>query len=515
MRPEPVSPADDAALPAGEGTDPPAPPDMLPLLAPELLVATVSAQGERYHANAAWDLVFGEGPVWARLSAEDRRFAAEYVSEAAAGSLVTNQVFLVARDGDRPPAPVLLHFLPVRLPDAPVGRLPVVVTGELLQEPTSWTHDQTKRRRMEMLGQMAMGIAHDFNNLLTSVLGHVELLREELRGADAADLLRPIERAALDGAALVRKIQRYIRHEKAERFETVDLAGIVEEVASLTKPYWFNEPRRLGIAIDLRLEIEDVPLIRGVEAELREVFVNLILNAVQAMPEGGRLTLRVFGDERAVYAEVEDTGIGMPESVRRRIFEPLFTTKGEAGSGMGLTVSYGIVEEHDGQITVRSQPGLGTCFTLRFPPASAPTEPTPPDTTSLPGASPPDRREVPAPGARILVVDDEPMVRSVTARLLRLRGHAVTEAEGGAEALRHVAEAETPFDLVVTDLGMPEMSGRELAYHLRRHHPNLPIILLTGHTDAEDLSDGVDAVVKKPFRIETLEAAIRRVRETH
>lgn len=484
-------------------------PDVLPLLAPELLVATVLARGRRVSANAAWEAVFGRQGLWDGLQPEDVGFAEEYLAEAAAGSLVTNQLFLVERHGRELAVPVLLNFLPVHLPEAAPGALPVVVTGEVLQEPKSWATEQTKRRRMETLGQMAMGVVHDFNNLLTSILGHVELLRGALAGlpglsAEVPEQLATVERAATDGATLVHKIQRYIRHDRAERFEPLALATLLEEVASLTRPYWFNEPRRQGISITLRREIEPVPPIRGMEAELREVFVNLILNAVQAMPTGGTLTLRAYSRAGGtVVAEVEDTGTGMPEGVQRRIFEPLFTTKGEAGTGMGLAVSYGIVQEHDGEVEVASEPGQGTRFTLRFPPApEAPARPRP-------EAPPPAPEPAPRRIARILVVDDEKMVRSVTAKLLRLKGHTAAEAAGGPEALSCLARQ--PFDLVVTDLGMPEMSGHELAYRVRQHHPRMPIILLTGHTDAEDLAEHVDVVMRKPFQLDALEATIQRL----
>jgi two-component system, cell cycle sensor histidine kinase and response regulator CckA len=474
---------------------------VLPHLAPELLVATVSGRGAYQRTNAAWLKTFGEGALWERLSDEDRRYAEEYVAEAAAGSMVTHQVFLVDQDGRDVPAPILLHFLPVHLPDAPAGRLPVLVTGEVLLQPSSWTEDQTKRRRMEMLGQMAMGIAHDFNNLLTSILGHVELLKARLGPDPTDEHLEPVERAALDGAALVGKIQRYIRQEKRERFDLVDLASVVDEAASLTRPYWHNEPRRMGIEIRLQREVAAVAPIRGSDAELREVFVNLILNAVQAMPDGGTLSLRVYARDERVCAEVEDSGVGMSEGTRSRVFEPLFTTKGESGTGMGLTVCYGIVEEHDGEILVRSQLGRGTCFTLRFPAVRDSPRPKRPKATPVTSGD--------TVAARILVVDDEPMVRAVTAKLLRLRGHDVTEADSGHSALDIIKEQRV--DLVVTDLGMPEMSGRELGYRLRQDHPNLPIILLSGHTDVADQAEHADAVVTKPFKIDHLEATIRGV----
>ncbi|MEO1478125.1 MAG: ATP-binding protein [Bacteroidota bacterium] len=487
--------------------------DVLPLLAPELLYATCAPDGSRLHCNTAWGSILGTDELWAAMNEEDARFAKEYLSEAASGGLVTNQVFLVDRHKRDLPVPVLLNFLPIFLPDQQAGNLSVMVTGEVLQEPVSWATEQTRRRRMEMLGQMAMGIAHDFNNLLTSILGHTELLRGDLTNlfgghgslaTDAVGQLKTIERAALDGAVLVKKIQQYIRHEKQERFEHIDLSELIEEVLALTRPYWYNEPRRQGILIRTRKQLAELPDIAGSGTELREVFANLVLNAVQAMPQGGTITVRTYVDEaRGVVAEVRDNGSGMPEDVRSRIFEPLFTTKGEKGTGMGLTVSYGIVQEHEGTIEVNSEAGEGTKFTLTFPVA---TDRAVQITTDPPE---PSFHPTEAKAGRLLVVDDEEMVRSVTGRLLRLKGHEVDEAEGGDKALALIADH--PYDLVLTDLSMPEMSGRELAFRIRQHHPRQPIILLTGDTDAEDGTEHVDVVVKKPFKLDDLEAVVQRL----
>ena len=468
-------------------------------------MATCTVGGERLHCNEAWVSVLGENGLWGSLSEEDTRFANEYLSDAGRGMLVTHQVFLVERPGRDVPSPVLLHFLPVRLPDSDPGRFPIVITGEVLQEPITWAADQTRRRRMEMLGQMTMGISHDFNNLLTTILGHVELLQNSVADfggeIEVGGQLRTLEQAAGDGAALVRKIQQYIRHEKQEHFEHVELHHLADEVLTLTRPYWYNEPRRQGISIVVERHLEPVPAISGFANELREVAVNLILNAIQAMPAGGTLRVRTRPDEaKGAILEVEDTGVGMSDRVKSRIFEPLFTTKGEDGTGMGLTVSYGIVQEHGGVIDVDSQLGEGTCFRLVFPPAKS-AQPTS-------GVAAPTRTRE-AHTVRILVVDDEPMVRTVTAKLLRLKGHDVTEAEGGPEALDRFDEGG--YDLVITDLSMPDMSGRELAHHLRKRSRSMPILLLTGDTDADDSTEQVNAVVRKPFKLDELESVIQRV----
>lgn len=351
--------------------------DSLPLVAADVLSATVTASGERLDANEAWRSAFGEDGLWSRLPTEDTRFAQEYVTEAARGHLVSHQVFLIEPAGDSDvPSPALLHFHPVRLPDLTPGQYPVLITGEVLREPVSWALEQTRRRRMEVVGRMTMGVAHDFNNLLTTILGHIELLRGEL-GASARGSLRAMTQAAQDGAALVKKIQAYLRHEKRERFETVDLATLVDEVVTLTRPYWYNEPRRQGIAIELDADLAPVPPIQGFPTELREVMVNLVLNAVQAMPAGGSISLATRRDATrdAAVVEIGDSGVGMPQRVLRRIFEPLYTTKGANGTGMGLAVAQGIMQEHGGRIEVESEPGQGSVFRLVLP--FAPDAPVP------------------------------------------------------------------------------------------------------------------------------------------
>jgi two-component system cell cycle sensor histidine kinase/response regulator CckA len=497
----------------------------LPLVTSELLTALVTASGERLDANDVWLDFFGSDALWGRLPLDDARFASDYVVEAARGGPVSHQVFLVDRpDPGHPgaeraeqPAPVLLHFQPVRLPGVESGRYPVMLVGEVLREPASWAAEQTRRRRLEMLGRMTMGVAHDFNNLLTTVLGHAELIRADLAasgaGPEAAAHVGTLEGAAEDGAALVRRIQQYIRNDKQERVEPVELHALAAEVLTLTKPYWHNEPRRKGIAIVVAADLRETPPILGTPTEIREVLVNLVLNAVQAMPAGGTLTVSTGpADGRGVFVEVADTGVGMSERVQRRIFEPLYTTKGTAGTGMGLTVSQGIVQEHNGRIEVESAPGRGTLFRLTFP--FAPEAPAP----EAPALDVPDRARPPVPASaapvrtarplRVLVVDDEPMVRLVTTKLLRLRGHTVDDADGGAAALDCLDTLQ--YDLVVTDLSMPGMSGRELAAEVRRRFPALPVVLLTGDTDAEAEGSDVSAVVKKPFQLDALEAVLQQ-----
>jgi len=478
--------------------------DALAPLEAALLVATFTGPDTTSYRDLVWERLLGaEDDPWTRLSEEDRALARSLVDEALTGNLSTHQLISVNSPERDEPFPLLLHFIPVHLPQPSrkTRIAAVTVTGEILAEPTSWTASQTQRHRMETLGRMTMGIAHDFNNLLGGILGHTELMRSVISGNGYAqelrDNLRTIEQAALDGAALIRKIQQYIRQEKQDRYELVDANQLIEDCVALTRPYWYNEPRRQGIAIHTDLQLGEIPQILGSPTELREIFVNLILNAVHAMPEGGAInfTTRTLPN-RHVEIKVRDTGIGMSDSLRRRIFEPLFSTKGESGTGMGLAVSYGIIQAHDGTIEVASQVGRGTEFTLTFPPAELANPEKAPEATQQPGRK-----------ARVLIVDDEPMVRNVLARLLSLNGHTVTQAESASMALSLV-DSQT-FDIVFTDKGMPEMNGIDLAHTLNERHPDLPIVLLTGDTETGEPGNGIAAVLPKPFKLDQLEATIQ------
>ncbi len=476
---------------------------------PELLAATFLPSGERVEHNGAWETVFGgQEDVWSRLPDQDQELAAGYIDEAAGGSLVTNRLFMVRHPARDQALPVLIHFLPVALSSADEHAVAVVVTGEVLAEPASWMLSQTERHRMETLGRMTMGMIHDFNNLLSGILGHTELLKriadEEAALGSASEHLHTIEKAAVDGAALVRRIQQYIRQERQRAFEPVDLRRIAEDAVALTKPYWYNEPRRQNIQIDTHVDFADIPPILGSPSELRDVFVNLILNAVQAMPQGGQIRIRTSTDatDSRVLVTVADTGTGMTDRIRARIFEPLFTTKGKRGTGMGLAVTYGTVQDHEGDIEVETKLGYGTSFIVSFPSAEIPSG----------GEAAAEDAETGAP-ARILVVDDEEMVRNVLARLLRLKGHEVEEAVSGPAALELLQSRS--FDLIFTDQGMPEMSGREFAAAVRRALPSIPIVLITGDTDVGEPDANIGVVLPKPFRGEQLESTVQVLLRQH
>jgi CheY-like chemotaxis protein len=346
---------------------------------------------------------------------------------------------------------------------------------------------------------MAAGIAHDLNNMLAAVLGQAELLRLQVADPVVQRGLATLETAAEDGARVVRRLQEFARQRTEAPLGVVDLAAAVRDALEITRPRWKDEPQRRGRIVEVRADLEGLPPILGRAAEVREVLTNLIFNAVDAMPDGGTLTFAgrcLPPPQAAVELVVSDTGVGMTDEIRRRVFDPFFTTKGVQGTGLGLSVVYGIMERHGGSIVAAGTPGLGSSFTLHFRTAAG--EPAPPaDATPRLSAK------------RVLLIDDDSMVRETAGRLLESAGHDVLTAESGSEGLRRLAEG--PMDIVLTDLGMPEMTGWEVARAVRARDPRIPILLLTGWGDQfQDVAERslVDGVLGKPFRLDDLQRAI-------
>ncbi len=347
-----------------------------------------------------------------------------------------------------------------------------------------------RTEKLRALGEMAAGVAHDFNNLLAVIVGRAELLLRRAKGTDLARGLETIHQAALDGAQTVRRIQEFTRTRRTRPFRRVDLLDVVREVVEMTRPRWKDEAQSRGVTYEVEIEHAALPWVAGRPEELREVFTNLLTNALEAMPRGGRLVCGLGAEAGAAVVTVRDTGVGMRPETARRVFEPFFTTKGPQGSGLGLAVVWGIVTRHGGTVEVASRPGEGTTFTVRLPGARAVAEP--------PAGAAPAR---PARPARVLVVDDEPGVREVLRELLGSEGYTVVDAPDGPAGL---ALCETaPVDVVLSDVSMPGMSGWELAEACHARFPDVPVGLITGWGDRLDPAElarhGVRFVVAKPF----------------
>ena len=369
--------------------------------------------------------------------------------------------------------------------------------------------DQLVRtEKLRALGEMASGVAHDFNNLLASILGRAQLLLERVQDAKLHQWIKVIERAALDGARTVRRLQDFTGIRRDQPAVEVDLNQVVQQVLETTESIWRQDRARAGAA-QIHVEtalLGGLPPVAGDPAELREAFTNLVLNAVDAMPKGGTLSLRTRAVDGQVEVEVRDTGTGIPEHVREKIFDPFFTTKGPKGTGLGLSMAYGILQRHNGRITVESVEGRGTVFRLLFPSAVS---------GSVGAAAPPLAAE---PGALIsrhcLVVDDEQEVGEVVSDILTTAGHTAVTVRSGKEAVDRLGAER--FDVVFTDLAMPGMTGWEVARAVKDRVPEVPVVLMSGfgvEVAPEDLpTHGVDAVLAKPLQIQDVLRALTTVR---
>jgi signal transduction histidine kinase/ActR/RegA family two-component response regulator len=368
-----------------------------------------------------------------------------------------------------------------------------------------------QQERLRALGEMASGIAHDINNAISPISLYAEALlsREKNMSAAGRSQLQIIQRAIDDVAATVVRMREFHRQREPQMSLTpVHLNEIVPQVVELTRARWSDMPQQRGVTIELRIELSDaLPAIMGAENEIREALTNLVINAVDAMPDGGTLTIRTRApDAGKVEVEVSDTGVGMDDSARQRCLEPFFTTKGERGTGLGLAMVYGMVKRHSAEIEIESAPGEGTTARLRFAEIARVIELVPPQTTFVAGK-----------GVRILLVDDDPVLLTSLRDSLEGDGHTIAVANGGQEGIElfHTAMTRSePFTVVITDLGMPYVDGRQVASAIKGMSKATPVLLLTGWgrriVEEGDIPKHVDAVLAKPPKLRDLREALAR-----
>jgi signal transduction histidine kinase/CheY-like chemotaxis protein len=371
----------------------------------------------------------------------------------------------------------------------------------------------SQMEKLSALGELASGVAHDFNNTLAGILGRAQLLQ---RTSDPEKLRRGLDiiiKTAEDGAKTVKRIQDFARQRRDHDFELVSIDQILMDASEITRPRWKNCAEASNIHISVDLKIGSKAMVMGDDSELREVLVNMVFNAIDAMPEGGTLKLSSHTAGEKVTITVADTGVGMYPEVRSRIFDPFFTTKGKAGLGLGLAVSFGIIRRHGGNIEVESQYGNGTEFRITLPVAKiAETQLIKRDLlvqTEEPQLPTTNRMEP----TRLLVVDDEDFVRDLLGEILEGEQCLVELAQDGTEALALFREHK--FDGVFTDVGMPGMSGWELAREIRQLNKHIPIAIVTGWGELvgsnEQRAAGVDWVIAKPFTAERIAELVREI----
>ena len=369
-----------------------------------------------------------------------------------------------------------------------------------------------QQERLRALGQMASGIAHDINNAISPVSVYTQSLleRETNLSPQVRRYLETVDRVVKDVAATVGRMRDFYRRNDADsELKALNLNELIPQVVELTRARWNDMPQQRGIVIRVVSQLENgLPLVLGNAAELREAVTNLIFNAVDAMPKGGTITVRtISADDSAgtkrVRFEIEDSGVGMDENTRRRCLEPFFTTKGERGTGLGLAMVYGAAQRHKAVLDIRSAPGKGTCMILDFAATETKEEEQPVKVTMV-------------PALRILLVDDDPSVLESTRFVLELDGHSVVSADGGRagiDALREAKSSAQPYDVLVTDLGMPYVDGNEVARTSKELFPATMVVLLTGW--GTQMGEGgkqthMDHVLPKPFDLNELREVFLR-----
>jgi PAS domain S-box-containing protein len=352
--------------------------------------------------------------------------------------------------------------------------------------------------KLRALGSMAGGIAHDFNNFLTTILGNVQLLAMGIKDRGALRKIRNIETAVNDGASTVRRLQTFTGfRQKLETKSRISIINaVVKDIIDLTKPKWKDECEKNGIFINTKLELQYTGPVSMHPSELREILTNLIFNSVDAIPKGGTITIRSYEKDSNVVLQIEDDGIGMSKDIKKRVFDPYFTTKDVGSSGLGLSVSFGLIAQAGGAITVDSKEGKGTTFTITLPISGM---------KEVSSESPTAERSETQP-LKILAVDDEKPIVDLLVTMLEGLGHKIIGVTDGQQAMDYMDKED--FDLVITDLGMPVISGWDIAAKAKNKKAGLPVVLITGwgaEYESKDLTEaGIDVILNKPFRFNEL-----------
>jgi len=358
--------------------------------------------------------------------------------------------------------------------------------------------------KMRSLGEMANGVAHDFNNSLTTILGNIKLLKESGVEKEIADKLDAIERAAQHGAKTIAGLHGFSQKDDIagdQHNELLPLKPLVEEVKNLTRFRWKDLPQKEGYTIEFSTDIEGSPALHINGSDFKEMLTNLIFNAVDAMPHGGHIHLSVKQIGEKIILALQDNGIGLSKEDTAHIFDPYFTTKGRGHAGLGLSIAKRFIERQGGTITVKSIKGAGATFIVEFP--------------LLTTSDPEKIAQAAKPGKpvhlQILVIDDEPLVRSLLRQLLEKNGHTVTEAGNGKEGVRCFRQKN--IDLVIADHGMPVMNGLDAAFRIKKQKPDTPVLLITGWQTENDAifqkPSGIDELITKPFDLEKILALVQ------
>jgi signal transduction histidine kinase len=349
-----------------------------------------------------------------------------------------------------------------------------------------------RTERLRAVGEVASGVGHDLRNLLTVVVGRAQLALGRMDHSEKVKHdLEIIEGAALDSAEVVNRLQNFARSDNDRGLCLVKLNQVLLEMVEMLEPRLSQLREMDNIAIDVVLDLLDTECVRGRPSELREMLTNILINAVEAMPKGGKLTVTSRQENDTIVMSIEDTGVGITREVRKGIFEPFFTTKGSEGVGLGLSIARGVAKRHGGDITVSSRPGKGSIFVITLPVSKQ----IRPEKRAL------GKVRGPAGDLHVLVIDDDKAVAKVLSEILASAGYAVDLASSGKDGLALAQRKD--YSLVITDLGMPGMSGPDVAKAINTMKPAIPTFLVTGWDvelqPAELVNLGITGIITKPF----------------
>ena len=355
--------------------------------------------------------------------------------------------------------------------------------------------------RLRALGELATGVAHNFNNLLSGILGHTQMLLSKDIDASIRERLQIVEKLVLDGGEIVRRIQEFTRLRTTKDFSAVNLKDIINDVVRMTELKWSGGHDTSKIMLRVDANQMEIPIVDGNATELREVFINILFNAVDAMPNGGELRIRTETNGKNVFVYFVDTGEGMSEETRKRVFDPFFTTKGSKGTGLGMSVAYGIINRHNGQISIDSELGIGTTVTVQLPVSEKVIK----EIECNYGL----RREE---RARILLIEDHKITLDVLAENLVNLGYYVQKVESGMAGIKIFKGGN--YDIVITHVGLCDISGWTFSKKIKEISSHVPVVFITGwgnQLSSSQLKEcGVDYVLTKPFRIEEISAIIKK-----
>jgi len=359
--------------------------------------------------------------------------------------------------------------------------------------------------KLNALGEMAGGVAHDFNNVLGAILGRAQLLQLSVSDPKIKKGISLMEQAAMDGAETVRRIQEFTRVRTDEAFVEVNVNEMVKQSIEMTRHKWKDQAQEKGIVVEIKTNLgKPDAIVAGNPSELRETFTNIILNALDAMPQGGEIHISTKKKGNSAELSFSDSGKGMSEKVKRKAFDPFFTTKGPKGTGLGLSVAYGIIIRHGGKIYLESKESKGTTFFIQIPIRKV-----------LPSAPSKEAFSLPPQKSKILIIDDEPAIIDLLKEILELHHQEVKTALGGKEGIAKFEKGG--FDIVFTDLSMPEMSGWEVVRVLKELNPHAIMVMITGwgtQFDSQRLKEeGVDLIVAKPFEVKKVIETVSRAFE--